>query len=113
VKTRVATGTGLEILQAAVVAQAPGRIKESVRKIGPAGSATDIEGAVVVTDPAAAFVVSRIRPHAIRGRTALFWKGGPHPVLLVHHPGHPPDPFVSRAFDEVAPVIARLMEEVI
>ena len=54
--------------------------------------------AVVGTDiNYAAPVVYGSRPHIIRpkDKQALWWRGAQHPVMLVHHPGTKPNPFMQ------------------
>lgn len=53
------------------------------------------------------------RPHIIKPKTAaaLWWKGLPHPVKMVHHPGTRPKPYLRPALMESKKEIERIFKE--
>jgi HK97 gp10 family phage protein len=53
------------------------------------------------------------KPHTIlpvRAR-ALYWKGAPHPVMRVMHPGTKGNPFVARTVQKVEKEVQRLFDD--
>lgn len=53
-------------------------------------------------------------PHEIRPRNAqaLFWPGAAHPVKVVHHPGTPPQPYLTPAAENQREPFRRAMAQI-
>lgn len=51
-------------------------------------------------------------PHTIlpRVKKALWWKGAPHPLRVVHHPGTKANAFMTRALEQSRPRISQIAD---
>ena len=63
----------------------------------------------------AIFVEKGTNPHLIRPKRkkALYWKGVPHPVKLVRHPGGKKKPYLIPAFDNEVPNFIKEIEKAV
>lgn len=55
------------------------------------------------------------KPHIIKPKRGkfLYWKGAPHPVKLVNHPGGKSKPYLIPAFEKESPIFLKNLEELI